>query len=547
MLSEIRALEAQLKQMLYGCVEHIQATKGALYLSASADLNEKKFELATSYQFNDAARRTVGSNDEVIDRLIVKRGPFFVNGLGSDMRFAEMLFRQGTDRMLVAPLLSKNRLLGFIDMRDKAGKRPFEPGDLDAARRIADDICLLLASHGLFGIVDRIPLAKMEEEPPQVVFTAAPAPPAPPQHALSAGAVKSIEAARQSIAHRHMSAQEERRMLTEPDFEVVRLLLPAALAIPGAVLACFTAIGHVDQPQAVVAIATVTGDAMQMLQHHLQTWLRRMNHPTMIFEPDEPTLIYPFGAQVVPVSASAISTILSAPVNPHSWDGLVLTVAFERTPEALAQRALQMFLGQIEQSVETAIAAGSGRSDRQRIAEKLLEPDFQSYPELMQHAVQVSILSQRLAEMLSLPAGQVESVRLAALVHDVGLRLLDYERLYRKPVLTPEERRALAEHPIVGAALVEPLLGPDIAQAVLRHHERVDGTGYPNRMSGNTIPGTARIIQICDAWIAMTSAHSYQQPVSHEEASWRIRQGAGTQFDEALAIQFLKHVHDLTA
>src|SRR5207237_4785406 len=106
---------------------------------------------------------------------------------------------------------------------------------------------------------------------------------------------------------------------------------------------------------------------------------------------------YPFGVQVGPVSAAGISTILSAPVNAQSVEGLVLTVAFERTPEAQAQRAMHIFLRQIEHSVESAIAATSGRNDRQLIAEKLLEPDFQKYPELLDHSRQVSAMAQRLA------------------------------------------------------------------------------------------------------------------------------------------------------
>src|SRR5439155_11680675 len=113
--------------------------------------------------------------------------------------------------------------------------------------------------------------------------------------------------------------------------------------------------------------------------------------------------------------------------------------------------------------------------DRQRIAEKLLEPDFQRFPDLADHCREVSTLAQRFAAALELQPAQIETVRVAALVHDVGLRLIDYERLYRRAHLTPEEMRAMSEHPIIGAAMVEPLLGHDIAQAVLRHHERVDG------------------------------------------------------------------------
>ncbi len=349
-------------------------------------------------------------------------------------------------------------------------------------------------------------------------------------------AARAIEAAREYMSRRqHTAAATGKRTLTERDLEVVHLLLPASLAIPGAVLACFSAIGHVNNPQAIVAIATVTDDAMDMVQSHLQAWLKRTNQATTTTRPQ---LIYPFGVQVVPVTAAGISTILSAPVNAQSVEGLVLTVAFERTPEAQAQRAMHIFMRQIEQTVESAIAAG-GTSSRDTIAEKLLEPDFQKYPELVEHSRQVAMLAQRFATALELPPSQIETIRLAALVHDVGLRLLDYERLYRRASLTADEMRALAEHPIIGAALVEPLLGAEIAQAVLRHHERVDGRGYPSRISGTQIPLPSRIIQICDAWVAMTSRNTYQVPATNDEALRKMREGAGTQFDEILAGRFL--------
>jgi HD-GYP domain-containing protein (c-di-GMP phosphodiesterase class II) len=550
MLDDVRLIEAQLKQILYGAVEHVQATKAALYLSATHDLNDKAYELVTGYGFNDAGRRLVKGNDDLVDRLIVKRNAFFVNGLGTDMRLSELLFRQGTDRLLASPLFSRGRLVGFIDMRDKAGKKQFDNNDLEAARNIADDILALLGSKKLFGIA---PIALATVDPRHesqrssmqtlVVPPSGPAPNAAPPLAVSQGraemtnqAARAIEAAREYMSRRqHTAAAAGKRTLTDRDLEVVHLLLPASLAIPGAVLACFSAIGHVNNPQAIVAIATVTDDAMDMVQSHLQAWLKRTNQATTTTRPQ---LIYPFGVQVVPVTAAGISTILSAPVNAQSVEGLVLTVAFERTPEAQAQRAMHIFMRQIEQTVESAISAG-GTSSRDTIAEKLLEPDFQKYPELVEHSRQVAMLAQRFATALELPPSQVDTIRLAALVHDVGLRLLDYERLYRRASLTAEEMRALAEHPIIGAALVEPLFGAEIAQAVLRHHERVDGRGYPSRISGTQIPLPSRIIQICDAWVAMTSRNTYQAPASTEEAARKLKEGAGTQFDEILTGRFL--------
>jgi HD-GYP domain-containing protein (c-di-GMP phosphodiesterase class II) len=130
-------------------------------------------------------------------------------------------------------------------------------------------------------------------------------------------------------------------------------------------------------------------------------------------------------------------------------------------------------------------------------------------------------------------------------LHDVGLRLLDYERLYRRPSLTAEELRGLAEHPVVGAALVEPILGAEVAHAILRHHERVDGKGYPSRMTGHAIPLPSRIIQVCDAWVAMTSPQSYQPVLSRGDAARRIRDAAGSQFDEAIVARFLKSLNEI--
>ncbi|HVR41363.1 MAG TPA: HD domain-containing phosphohydrolase [Thermoanaerobaculia bacterium] len=551
MLAELKALEPRLKQVLYSCVEHVQATKAALYLSSSHDLNDKTYELVTSYQYNAADRKVVNSNDDLVDRLAVKRSPFFINGLSADQRFAEILFRQGNDRMLATPLFSRGRMIGFIDMRDKAAKKPFDAPDVEAARRIGDEMIALLASNNLFGLA---PITLVEAQqpapsarrtpPPNVVPIPTPQPAVRPGQVLTPPAMQAIEAARDIMSKRQLAPHTGKRSLVEGDLEVARLLLPSALAVPGAVLACFSAAGHVNNPQAIVAIANVADDAMEMLQQHLQAWLKRTNQPHMTMRPN---LIYPYGVQGVPITAAGISTILSAPVNQQSVEGLVLTVAFERTAEAQAQRALHTFLKQIEPSVESAIAAASGRHDRFAIAERLLEPDFQKFPDLAEHCREVSVVAHRFARVLELPATQIETVRLAALVHDVGLRILDYERLYKRPSLTPEEMRALAEHPLVGAALVEPLLGSDVAHAVLRHHERADGRGYPSRLSGNQIPLAARVIQVADAWVAMTSRHSYQIPVSSEQAAAKLREGAGSQFDAALVERFLKGLAEIAS
>jgi len=546
MLPEVKALEAQLKQILYDCVEHCQATKAALYLASTPDLSTKTYELVTAYQFNDTNRKVLKATDDLVDRLAVKRNAFFVNGLGTDQRLSEILFRQGTDRMLAAPIFSRGRLVGFIDMRDKAGRKPFEGPDVDAARRIADDVLSFLGSKNLFGIA---PIPLMQMEPVKRTETPAAAPPvvmpgpqtgAQAAQQMSPEAMRAIAAARETLSKRQLvssAMQTSQRQLTDRDLEVVRLLLPATLAIPGAVLACFTA-GN-NRPQSIVAIATITDDAMQMLQDHLRAWMQRNTSFGVLMRPE---VLYPFGIQVAPVSAAGITTILSQPVAAQSVEGLVLTVAFERVPEGQAQRAMQIFLGQIEKSVDAAIAASGGRNDRQIIAEKLLEPDFQRYSGLADHSRVVAAIAQRLASALDLPAEKIESVRLAAFVHDVGMRMLDYDKLYDKPSLTAEQLRGIAEHPIIGAALVEPVLGGEIAQAVLRHHERPDGKGYPSKLTASQIPLASKIIAVADAWVAMTSRNTYHAPITREDAMQRMRAGAGSQFDPEIVEKFLSAI-----
>src|SRR5438045_1755148 len=232
MLGEVKAIEPQLKQILYGCVEHVQATKAALYLSASHDLSEKTYELVTAYQFNDGVRRVVKSNDDLVDRLAVKRNAFVVNGLAVDMRFSEMLFRQGTDRLLALPLFSRGRLVGFIDMRDKAGKKPFENPDVEAARRIGDEVLRLLGSRKLFGVAP-IPLAEMEQPTaagggrasmPTLVMQSVQAPAVVQRGAeLSPQAMSAIQSARDLMAKRQHQTPSGKRILGERDIEVVRL------------------------------------------------------------------------------------------------------------------------------------------------------------------------------------------------------------------------------------------------------------------------------------------------------------------------------------
>ena len=118
------------------------------------------------------------------------------------------------------------------------------------------------------------------------------------------------------------------------------------------------------------------------------------------------------------------------------------------------------------------------------------------------------------------------------------MRLLDYDKLYRKRDISNDEMQILHEHVAVSAVLVEPILGAEIARIVLCHHERVDGRGYPNELHGDDIPLLSRVLQLCDAYETIIAPESYEAPQTHESAMAIVARGAGSQFDGELARRF---------
>jgi HD-GYP domain-containing protein (c-di-GMP phosphodiesterase class II) len=223
-----------------------------------------------------------------------------------------------------------------------------------------------------------------------------------------------------------------------------------------------------------------------------------------------------------------------------SLRGIYLTVAFASVPDRTSHELLAALHAHLQLVLEQSLQRNAACISRVRAAEKILEPDFAKYPHLRRHSESVAKLAESFARFLALPQQDVDDARVLGLVHDVGMRMLDYERLYRKRDVSQEELSILREHPVVGAAIVEPFLGESIAKAVLSHHERVDGRGYPNELRGEDIPLLARLIQVCDAYIAITDPDTYQSAEMHDDALSAVSRGAGSQFDEELARRFVE-------
>ena len=157
-----------------------------------------------------------------------------------------------------------------------------------------------------------------------------------------------------------------------------------------------------------------------------------------------------------------------------------------------------------------------------------------------QHVDRMISLATRLAEAICLPDEQLREVRWGAALHDVGKSRVPQDILSKNGPLTPEEFGVIRNHPAWGLEIVKTLefLTEPVRAAVVHHHERYDGQGYPHGLSGEAIPLSARIVAIADVFDALTSARSYKPAWSPQDAAAHLIAGAGSQFDPWLVRVF---------
>jgi HD-GYP domain-containing protein (c-di-GMP phosphodiesterase class II) len=161
-------------------------------------------------------------------------------------------------------------------------------------------------------------------------------------------------------------------------------------------------------------------------------------------------------------------------------------------------------------------------------------------PYLRGHSARVTAFAEGLAVALGWRGRRLDALRLGGSLHDVGKISVDASVLRKSGPLTEEEFGQIRRHPVAGARLVE--VFDDFLAAVpsvLHHHERWDGTGYPHRLEGDSIPLEARVLGVADAFDAMTSVRPYRPALSVAAALAELERCAGSQFDPWLARTFV--------
>ncbi len=191
-----------------------------------------------------------------------------------------------------------------------------------------------------------------------------------------------------------------------------------------------------------------------------------------------------------------------------------------RAPVSEAGRARAMEVGRLARNAATAALTS--------VLAPL--PHYGGQPSALIAAIVVAM-----ARQLQLPESDVDRIRVAALLHDVGKVAVPAEILDKPAALSPAEWRTVVQHPRLGQVILEHAAAlRDAVPIILHHHERYAGHGYPYGLRAKEIPLGARIVAIADAYDAMISDRPYRRAISHQAAIAELREHAGTQFDPEL-------------
>lgn len=199
--------------------------------------------------------------------------------------------------------------------------------------------------------------------------------------------------------------------------------------------------------------------------------------------------------------------------------------------EVLNRAEEQMYKNKLDES----------RSTKSHIVKALLKTLGEKSDETEEHAWRMQKLTFLMAEELDLSQAKMDKLSLVATLHDIGKTIIPAEILTKKGKLNEEEWETIQQHPNTGyriASATEEF--SHVAEEILYHHERWNGSGYPHGLQGEEIPLLSRIITIVDAYDVMTNGRSYKEAMTKQAALEELQRCSGTQFDPHLVKKFIK-------
>ncbi|HEY3400339.1 MAG TPA: HD domain-containing phosphohydrolase [Geothrix sp.] len=571
------ALANRCSQVLYRCMEEVGSTKGALYLRVPG---QGAFEVVSFYGWPRGTRPPVSIPEGHPLLLTTQRArrTYVVNDASESPELAA--FGQGGEwpRYLITPVYLQGEWVGLLIQRDRIKGGTFEVerdepptlaicGDLVAALKelhfgggtrpatVPHPIAPGVVPEGLPTASDLI--AEMAPVPERLLPPASSAVPA--MHAPSPG-IPSSGPARQERLYGFPGGKDAYTALPwEADRTLSGWVAPAPVnpdrqrgMVPPEQRAFFWEIaGLISQILPTTAVALWIEDPEEIrpilafstlpLSPDLQQQIlaHATFHLPTVREPDL-RLISRTEMPEVPPLTGAFATYMPLLLNEtaHSHD-LLLVFRLEDHSFSISEiEAIQQLSRILAAHLQEARLHERYHHAFLSVSHRILQSGEGRVPSLRPHSLATARLARNLALMLDLPTEEVEAVSIAAILHDVGLLLLDPQML-AKPALSEEEMKKVRDHPELAAVFLKDLRFPfDVVRIIRHHHERWDGRGYPEGLKETSIPMGSRIIGLIEAYEVMTSGKGYRRPQGFRQVLAELQNESGSQFDPAVVEAF---------
>ncbi len=212
---------------------------------------------------------------------------------------------------------------------------------------------------------------------------------------------------------------------------------------------------------------------------------------------------------------------------------------------SVARQALEKEINTLRSEIRSLLERQA--QDSARLVDGLVQMMAIRDKETESHARRVMVMAEKFGNLLNFNGETMTHLRWGAILHDIGKVGIPDEILMKPGKLTPAEREVMKAHPRLGYQIVAPLGFPAIVTDITQyHHERWDGSGYPDRLKGEEIPLPARMFAIVDVWDALTSDRPYGHAWTYQKAREHLAQQSGKHFDPNIVSVFLNECIPLT-
>ncbi len=517
-------VEQRYREALFSLLEKSKTTRSALYLMEPTG----EFRLVTHYGFSprDLPVAQFGKDHPLVEWVNRFRKPFYFNSPAEAESLRGPMEASHTARLIAAPLYDDGRLVGIVEGRDKAGGDLYYSEDARAIGAVVAEILKIRRSvlgapeppqepTEIAGFFD------LPEKAPAAAPAGAGSPDLPRPRIRRVGPPPSRPALgqREALLFRGFAST----LLLDPD-------------IAGVVFSLWS------EPEAEFYVASrrpISAAARESVLESAQDVFSRLFPGRPAPAEKRFNVDYPHGRSEPDLPPGEIRALQTSALVSEEGRAILFSLIFTSEPDAARGAAIREIHLLVRRSVSETREAARYRDAYRGLIRRLLDPGLKKYSALVTHSLSVARIARRFAGFLRLPEATIEQITVAAMLHDVGLRELSYDRLSEKRPLTEAEYRLARDHPSVGAMLLAEIEFPyPVIPLVLHHHERYDGSGYPEQLRGEQIPFGARLIHIVEAFDAMTAPASYRPTISRDEAVETIESKGGTQFDPNLAAKF---------